>query len=43
MLRIKPTKFETLFIACSGFPMCKIAMGMPKGILDFKKIENSTC
>ena len=32
-LRVKPTKQDNLFISCVGYPMCKNAMNMPKGIV----------
>ena len=31
-LVLKPTKFGTLFIACSGYPNCKNSMGFPRNV-----------
>lgn len=37
-LRMKPTRFGTLFIACQGYPNCKNSMNMPKGITHLKML-----
>jgi ssDNA-binding Zn-finger/Zn-ribbon topoisomerase 1 len=43
-MRIKATRFDSYFIACEGFPVCKNTMNFPKkGILDIKLLENNIC
>ena len=38
-LRVKATKFDTLFIACSGYPKCTNSMNMPKGIVKLEMLD----
>ena len=40
-LTLKPTKFDTLFISCSGYPECKNSMSMPKGISNLNMLNQS--
>lgn len=39
-LKVKPTKFDTLFIACTGYPNCKTSMNLPKGISKIEMLQS---
>ena len=42
-LRVKATRYDTLFVACTGFPSCKNTMSIPqRGITDLQLLEK-TC
>ena len=41
-LKVKPTKFDEVFISCVGFPNCKNSMQMPKGISELEML-NQKC
>ena len=41
-LKVKPTKFDQVFISCIGFPKCKNTMQMPKGISELEML-NQKC
>jgi hypothetical protein len=38
-LKVKPTKSDNMFISCVGFPVCKNAMYMPKGIIQLSMLD----
>ena len=44
-LKVKPTKFDTVFISCAGYPMCKNSMDLPRGIteVDMQEILCQKC
>ena len=43
-LRVKPTRHDTFFIACTAYPRCKNNMSMPqRGIRRINAMENELC
>lgn len=42
-LKVKPTKMDTLFVACMGYPQCKHTMDLPRGIIGLEMLSNKTC
>jgi hypothetical protein len=42
-LKIRASHFGTVFIACTGYPLCKNTMSMPKGIVGLQILPNQKC
>ena len=38
-LRVKSTKFDTVFISCTGYPKCKNSMNLPKGVINLRMLD----
>lgn len=40
-MKMKTTKYDTVFISCTGYPVCKNSMNMPKGISNLQMMNNN--